>query len=99
MLIESIEVKDVVYILINLKNAKALRLIFASNDKTLLWYQRLNSTVNHVYKLDELFAFTFYSWLTNEKLDAADSSSSLSSTNTSSNLNDFSSRYLFSKSM
>jgi hypothetical protein len=47
-----------------------LRITFGSNDKAALWYQRLYPLVSKIYnKLDELFAFTFYSWWTNEKLD------------------------------
>ena len=89
MLIETIEIKEIFYIYIYLKNVKTLRcvyiilsveiisnliiflprLTFCSNEKTSIWCQRLNSILVKPYKLEELFAFTFYSWLTNEKSD------------------------------
>jgi hypothetical protein len=43
--------------------------MFNSNEKASIWCQRFNSIIYKSYKLEELFAFTFYSWLTNEKLD------------------------------
>jgi len=82
MLVESIEVKEIVYIYIYLKVAKTIRLTFNSNEKTLLWANRLNSILNHASKLEELFAFAFYSWHTNENTDEVSDPN----------------RYLFSKS-
>lgn len=58
------------------------RLTFNSNEKTLLWANRLNSILNHASKLEELFAFAFYSWHTNENSDEVSDPN----------------RYLFSKS-
>lgn len=43
--------------------------MFNSNEKTLIWANRLNSILNRSYKLEELFAFAFYSWYTNENLE------------------------------
>ena len=43
--------------------------MFNSNEKASIWCQRFNSIIYKSYKLEELFAFTFYSWLTNEKSD------------------------------
>lgn len=69
MLIESIEIKEIIFLYVYLKNAKTIRLSFSSSEKATLWYQRLNSIISKPIKLEELFAFTFYSWLTNEKSD------------------------------
>lgn len=70
MLIELIEIREIFFIYAYLKNAKTIRLTFSTTEKTALWSQRLNSLVTRMYKLEELFSFTFYSWLTNEsKLD------------------------------
>jgi hypothetical protein len=67
MMIEFIEVKEIFFIYVYLKNAKTLRLTFSTNEKTNLWYQRLNAVVSRSFKLDELFTFMFYSWQTGEK--------------------------------
>jgi hypothetical protein len=34
-----------------------------------IWANRINAAINRLYKLEELFSFAFYSWLTNEKTD------------------------------
>lgn len=69
MLVESLEIKEIFYLYVYLKNAKTIRLGFSSSEKAALWMQRLNSIISKSIKLEELFAFTFYSWLTNEKSD------------------------------
>jgi myotubularin-related protein 3/4 len=69
MLVESLEIKEIFYLYVYLKNAKTLRLSFGSSEKATLWMQRLSSIIAKSIKLEELFAFTFYSWLTNEKCD------------------------------
>ncbi len=43
------------------------RLIFATSEKCLLWHQRLLAITSRTSKLDELYAFIFYSWHTYEK--------------------------------
>jgi myotubularin-related protein 3/4 len=66
MLVESIEVKDIFFIYIYLKVAKTIRVLFSSNEKAVVWATRINAIINRLYKLEELFSFAFYSWLTNE---------------------------------
>ena len=67
---EWIEIRENLYVYVYLKNAKTIRITFSSNEKANQWYQRLNAIITKLIgKVDELFAFTFYSWLTNEKLD------------------------------
>ncbi len=87
MLVESIEIKEILFLYVYLKNAKTIRLSFSTSEKATLWYQRLNSIISKSIKLEELFAFTFYSWLTNEKSDESVIVDS-----------DYPTRYLFSKS-
>jgi hypothetical protein len=43
------------------------RLLFSSNEKCLYWYQRIVSFNGKVTKLDDLFAFRFYSWHMNDE--------------------------------
>lgn len=85
MLVELIEIKEILCLYVYLKNAKTIRLPFSCSEKAALWYQRLNSIISKPIKLEELFAFTFYSWLTNEKCDEVVDS-------------EYPTRYLFSKS-
>lgn len=74
-LIESIEVKEINFIYVYLKIAKTIRLTFNSSERTLMWASRLNSILNYSpSKLDELFAFAFYSWYTNENNSMSSSS-------------------------
>jgi hypothetical protein len=54
---------------VNLKNGKTLQLGFSSSERAALWTQRFNSITAKSIRLEELFAFTFYSWLTNEKME------------------------------
>ena len=42
------------------------RLTFSTSEKATLWYQRINSILSQPFKLEQLFAFSFYSWATNE---------------------------------
>ena len=43
--------------------------MFATNEKCLLWNQRLVSIGAKITKLDDLFAFRFYSWHINERAE------------------------------
>lgn len=99
-LIESIEVKEIIFIYVYLKIAKTIRLTFNSSERTLMWASRLNSILNYSpSKLDELFAFAFYSWYTNENNSMSSSSGGdgdavVSSSVEQSNIN----KHLFAKS-
>jgi len=87
MLVESIEIKEILFLYVYLKNAKTIRVSFSTTEKASLWYQRINSMISKSIKLEELFAFTFYSWLTNEKPEESIVVD-----------NGYPTRYLFSKS-
>lgn len=61
-LIESLEMKDLVLIDVNCKDARSYRILFDNSDQCINWYNHLSKYICPVSRLEDLFAFAFYAW-------------------------------------
>ncbi|XP_038061962.1 myotubularin-related protein 3-like isoform X2 [Patiria miniata] len=62
MLIESVECRDLFYLVILCKDGKTYRCKFATNEQCQDWLTRLMSAIAPPSKLEDLFAFAFHAW-------------------------------------
>lgn len=65
-LIETIEVKDIIYLHISCKDAKVCRCTFNTSEQCLEWYRRLTKAISPSKSTEELFAFAIYAWVGEE---------------------------------
>ena len=66
-LIESIELKDNIYLYIQCKDIRSFRLIFFTADKCCYWLRKLNESISILISLEDLFAVKYA--LTKSKQD------------------------------
>ncbi|PSN38099.1 Myotubularin-related protein 3 [Blattella germanica] len=65
-LIELIEVKDIFFLHIGCKDARSLRCTFATNEHCLDWFRRLHKATMSPSNIEDLFAFAFMAWSSEE---------------------------------
>jgi len=66
-LIETIEIKDNIYLYIQCKDIRSFRLMFFTTDKCCYWLRKLNETILITINFDDLFAMKYF--LTKSKQD------------------------------
>jgi myotubularin-related protein 3/4 len=64
-LIDTIEIKDNIYLSIQCKDIRSFRLLFFTQDKCCYWLRKLNEIISTPINLDDLFAIKFF--LSNSK--------------------------------
>ncbi|XP_069700991.1 phosphatidylinositol-3,5-bisphosphate 3-phosphatase MTMR3 isoform X2 [Periplaneta americana] len=65
-LIELIEVKDIFYLHVGCKDARSLRCTFTTNEHCLDWFRRLHKATMSPCNIEDLFAFAFMAWSSEE---------------------------------
>lgn len=66
--IDFVEVRDLFYLLTTCKDGRMLKIVCENNEKCLMWLKLLLTAISTgVQKRDQVFAFAFYAWCTDEK--------------------------------
>nr|XP_018911014.1 PREDICTED: myotubularin-related protein 3 isoform X2 [Bemisia tabaci] len=65
-LVEQVEVRDLFYLQISCKDARTYRCFFTTNEHCMEWFRRLAKAVSPPKSTEELFAFAFYAWASEE---------------------------------
>uniref|UniRef100_T1J5D9 Large ribosomal subunit protein P2 n=1 Tax=Strigamia maritima TaxID=126957 RepID=T1J5D9_STRMM len=65
-LIEQVEIREIFYLFVHCKDARSVKCTFINNDQCLEWYKRLLAATASPKKLEDLFAFAFYLWCSEE---------------------------------
>ncbi|CAN7986418.1 unnamed protein product [Ixodes hexagonus] len=68
-LLESVECRDIFYLHLNCKDARSFRCSFATNEDCQRWHRRLSGALQVPKRLDDLFAFRFFSYCREERFN------------------------------
>ncbi|XP_033221673.1 myotubularin-related protein 3 [Belonocnema kinseyi] len=67
--IETVEVKEMFYLHIGCKDARSLSCSFSTNEHCLEWYKRLHKVIGPRKSMEDVFAFAYYAWSTENPED------------------------------
>ncbi|EEB20241.1 conserved hypothetical protein [Pediculus humanus corporis] len=65
-LIEIIEIREIFYLYIGCKDARSLRCTFSTNEHCQDWFRRLIKATSPPKQIEDVFAFAFHAWATEE---------------------------------
>lgn len=68
-LVETVEVKEMFFLHIGCKDARSLSCSFSTNEHCLEWYKRLHKVISPRKSIEDMFAFAYYAWSTEEGKD------------------------------
>ncbi|XP_034951437.1 myotubularin-related protein 3 [Chelonus insularis] len=68
-LIEQLEVKEIFFLHICCKDARSVSCAFSTNEHCLDWFKRIHKAIYSRKSIEDIFAFAYYAWSTEEGRD------------------------------